>query len=114
MVIAAGPTTQQIITTLEAAVASIFRNCSATEGELEHDDQVVLDGGTLASVVNSPLQLAKRELKSSLPLIDEHFNDIVASIGLRTPDAPGSTASMLAALLGLAMGKMAIAIGLRW
>ena len=54
--------------------------------------------------------VGSKRIEVALLLIDEQFNDIVASIGLRTPDTPGSTASILAALLGLAMGKMAIAV----
>ena len=110
MVNAAGRTTQQILTSLEAAVASIFRDCSATEGELDRGESGCSGCGHFGQRVSSPLQLAQTELKSSLRLIEEQFNDIVASIGRRTPHTPGSRASILAALLGLAMGKMAIAV----
>jgi formiminotetrahydrofolate cyclodeaminase len=46
----------------------------------------------------------------ALALLNEQFSGILASIGRRDPDIPGSTASVLSALLGLAMGRMAIII----
>ena len=68
-------------------------------------------GGTSTALVSSiRLRLVQRVLKLTSALVDERFKDIVASIGRRAPDIPGSTASILAALLGLAMGKMAIAV----
>lgn len=45
-----------------------------------------------------------------MAIVDERFSEVLASTGRTSPDVPGSTASILAALLGLAMGKMAVVI----